>query len=86
MSEFTNSFAVFIGINNYQNGIDTLQTAVLDAVAIAEILQNIYKYELIHPDFDTEVIVNRYATKDRLKTLLTDILPNKIKPTKKIHY
>lgn len=69
--------------NDYQNGIDKLNTAVPDAVAIAVILQNLYEYELIHPDFDTGVIVNRYATKDRLKTLLTDILPHKIKPTKK---
>ena len=31
MSEFPRSLAVVIGINNYQNGIDTLQTAVADA-------------------------------------------------------
>ena len=82
MSEFKRNLAVVIGINNYQNGIDKLNTAVPDAVAIAEILQNIYNYELIHPDFSSGVMVNQYATKDKLKTLLTAILPNKIKPTK----
>ena len=79
--EFDRSFAVVIGINDYQNGIDTLQTAIPDAFAIAEILDKSYKYKLVHPDFDSGVIVNQYATKDKLRTLLTDILPNKIQPT-----
>ena len=82
MSEFNRSLAVVIGINDYQNGIDKLQTAVPDAMAIAKILQNTYKYKLIHPEFDSGAVVNQYATKDKLETLLTDILPNKIKPTK----
>ena len=81
MSEFDRSLAIVIGINDYQNGIDKLQTAVPNAIAIAEILQKTYKYELVHPDFDSGVIVNQYASKNKLKTLLTDILPNKIKPT-----
>ena len=33
MSEFDRSLAVVIGINEYQNGIDALQTAVPDAIA-----------------------------------------------------
>ncbi|MDJ0596764.1 MAG: caspase family protein [Pleurocapsa sp. MO_226.B13] len=79
--EFDRSLAVVIGINDYQNGIDTLQTAIPDAFAIAEILNKSYKYKLVHPKFESEVIVNQYATKERLETLLKDILPNKIKPT-----
>ena len=82
MKEFDRNLAVVIGINDYQNGIDKLRTAVPDAVAIAEILQNTYNYELIHPDFNSGVVVNQYPTKDKLQKLLTDILPNKIKPTK----
>lgn len=80
--EFERNLAVVIGINDYKNGIDALQTAVPDAIAIAKILQNTYNYQLIHFDFDTGVTVNQYATKDKLKNLLTDILPNKIKPTR----
>ena len=82
MTEFERSLAIVIGINNYQNGISALKSAVPDAMMIANILQNTYEYKLIHPDFDSGIIVNRYATKDRLETLLKDILPHKIKPTK----
>lgn len=82
MIGFDRSLAVVIGINDYRNGIDPLHTAVPDAIAIAEILQKTYKYELVHPNFDSGVIVNQYATKDKLEKLLTDILLNKIKPTK----
>ncbi|MEM9273881.1 MAG: caspase family protein, partial [Cyanobacteria bacterium P01_F01_bin.143] len=82
MSEFDRSLAIVIGINDYQNGIDKLQTAVPDASAIAEILHQTYKYELIHPDLESEVVVNEYATKAKLEKLFTDILPNQIKPTK----
>ncbi|MEM9273885.1 MAG: hypothetical protein AAGA80_13095 [Cyanobacteria bacterium P01_F01_bin.143] len=35
MSEFDRSLAIVIGINDYQNGIDPLQTAVPNAIAIA---------------------------------------------------
>ena len=82
MNEFERSLAVVIGINKYQNGIAPLQTAVPDALAIAKILQDTYNFQLVHPDFDMGAIVNQYATKDKLETLLRDILPNQIKPTK----
>ncbi len=81
MAEFKRSLAVVIGINEYHNGIARLKTAVPDAIAIAEILKDHYQYQLVHPNFKTGVIVNHYATKDRLKSLFTDILPNKIRPT-----
>ncbi len=81
MTEFARSIAVVIGINEYHSGIAQLKTAVADAMAIASILQDSYQYQLVHPDFDSAVIIDRYATKDKLETLLRDILPNKIKPT-----
>ncbi len=84
MNEFERSLAVVIGINDYQNGIAPLQTAVPDVIAIAEILQSTYQYEIIHPEFPSGgVIINQYATKEHLKTLLTEVLPHKIKPTKR---
>ena len=82
-NSFARSIAVVIGINEYQNGIDLLQTAVPDAVEIAKILRDNYQYQFVHfLDCETGVIENQYATKDNLETLLTDILPNQIKPTK----
>ena len=71
MGQFDRDLAVVIGINDYQNGIDPLQTAVPDAIAIAEILRDTYEYTLINPDRDSEAIVDSYATKDKLETLLT---------------
>ena len=82
MAEFKRSLAIVVGINEYHNGIARLKTAVPDAIAIAEILKDSYQYQLVHPHFETGVIVNQYATGDRLKKLFTDILPNQIKPTK----
>ena len=81
MTEFERSFAVVIGINDYQNGIASLKTAVPDALAIATILQDSYQYQLVHPSFETGVIVNDYATGDRLKHLFTEVLPEQIRPS-----
>ncbi|WP_144053268.1 caspase family protein [Xenococcus sp. PCC 7305] len=78
---FDRSIAIVIGINEYQNGIAPLQTPVSDAIAIATILSESYQYHLIHPDFNSGVILNEYAKKEQLKNLFTDILPNQIKPT-----
>lgn len=82
MNEFSRSLAVVIGINDYQNGISPLQTAVPDGIAIATILQDIYHYQLVHPIFKSGIIINQYATGEYLKSLFTEILPQKIKPTK----
>ena len=82
MTEFSRSLAVVIGINEYQNGITRLKTAVPDAIAIASILQDSYQYQLIHPDFKSGIIVNQSATSNCLTRLFTKILPQKIKPTK----
>jgi hypothetical protein len=68
MTEFARSLAVVIGINEYQNGI-----AVTDAVAIATILKDSYQYQLVHPNFETGVIINQYATGDLLTSLFTDL-------------
>ncbi len=82
MTEFARSLAVVIGINEYHHGIAQLTTAVPDAIAIATILQDSYQYQLVRPNLETGVIINRYATSDRLKSLFTDFLPNQIKLNK----
>ena len=71
MSEFTRSLAVVIGINDYGNGIDPLKTAVNDAEAIAQLLEDQHEYEIC-PLFDQE------ATLLRLKSLLEEELPQKL--------
>jgi WD40 repeat protein len=73
MSEFAHSLAVVIGINNYQNGINSLKTAVPDAQAIADLLKTKQGYEIF-----PEVILDAAATCDRLKTLLKEELPKQV--------
>ncbi len=76
MYEFTRNIAVVIGINDYQNGIAKLQSAVNDARRLAEILQQQPKphnYEI--------VIVEEQPTLANLKILLEHTLPKVIKPT-----
>ena len=81
MTEFSRSLAIVIGINEYHHGIAKLKTAVPDAMAIATILKDSYQYQLVHPSFDTGVILDRYATQESLESLFTDLLPDRIKPT-----
>lgn len=79
---FKRNLAVVIGINEYQNGISRLKTAVPDAIKIANILKQSYQYQLIHPDLKTEAILDRDATIDRFRTLFTQTLPQQIQPNK----
>lgn len=73
VSEFSRSLAVVIGINDYQNGINSLKTAVPDAAAIADLLKTKQGYEIF-----PEVILDAAATSDRLKTLLKEELPKQV--------
>ncbi|MEM7020489.1 MAG: caspase family protein, partial [Pseudomonadota bacterium] len=43
--DFDNSYALIIGINDYQNGIFPLKTPVNDATRLARILKHNYKYK-----------------------------------------
>ena len=72
-SPFDRNIAIVIGINNYQNGINSLKTAVPDAEAIADLLKTKQGYEIF-----PEVILDAAATSDRLKTLLKEELPKQV--------
>jgi acyl-CoA synthetase (AMP-forming)/AMP-acid ligase II len=76
MFEFQRSFAIIIGINQYQNGIAKLKTAKPDAEELANLLRDEYQYqvELITDDTD------RKPTLKELENLLTKWLPEKIQP------
>jgi len=49
-TKFDRNIAVVIGIDNYQNGIHPLKTAVNDARKIADILENKYEYQEVIRD------------------------------------
>ncbi|NEN90225.1 MAG: hypothetical protein F6K48_15425, partial [Okeania sp. SIO3H1] len=71
------NIAVVIGINNYQNGINTLKTAVNDAKAIANLLEQKYAYQPVIRLFPE----HNEATLPQLNQLLFETLPKEIKPT-----
>jgi hypothetical protein len=76
-NNFERNLAVVIGINNYQNGIHKLSTAVNDATALADILETEYNYQQVIRLFPP----HSEATLESLKELLSETLPNQIKPT-----
>ena len=68
MPEFARSLAIIIGIDQYQNGINPLASAVNDAKAIAKSLADHHQYQIF-----PELILNETATLTRLKTLLKEL-------------
>ena len=70
--EFERSLAVVIGINDYRRGIPPLHTARPDAERLAKVLaqNNQFQVDLLIED----------VSEVKLKTLLTEELPAKIKP------
>lgn len=69
--EFARSLAVVIGIDQYENGIAPLQTAVADARAIADTLRQNHDYEVI-------TRLNKTAQRDSLHTLIHQTLPAQV--------
>ncbi|MFB2834334.1 caspase family protein [Floridanema evergladense] len=76
-TNFDRNIAVVIGINNYQNGIHPLKTAVNDARAIADLLEEKYEYQEVIRLFPDR----GEATLAEINQLLFKTLPNKIQPT-----
>ena len=72
MSEFSRSLAVIIGIDQYRNGINSLQTATNDAREIARILEQDHNYEQVW------LLLDEQATRTALEQLLDQILVKKI--------
>jgi WD40 repeat protein/energy-coupling factor transporter ATP-binding protein EcfA2 len=71
MSEFTHSYALVIGINDYGNGISSLKTAVSDATEIAQLLETEH-------DYTVTLLLDREATLSQLRQKLETELPQKI--------
>ncbi|WP_315785191.1 caspase family protein [Fischerella sp. JS2] len=73
MSEFSRNMAFVIGINNYGNGISSLQNAVNDAKKLIEILRTKHGYHVW-------VCLDEVATLKTLKNFLEKTLPQQIQP------
>jgi WD40 repeat protein len=71
MSNFQHSYALVIGINNYNNGISSLKTAVSDATEIAHILESKQGYTVT-------LLVDNGATLGQIRQVLETELPNQI--------
>ena len=93
-TNFDRNLAVVIGIDFYNiDGIHNLSTPVSDARAIADLLQTDYDYKeeniirLFSPCPNDPIfkdLLQAYppVTLDNLRTLLTDTIPNQLKPGK----
>ncbi|MBD2773571.1 caspase family protein [Iningainema tapete] len=80
--KFNRNFAIIIGINNYQNGIRELETAVPDALKLAHILREQHthlkdKYQAENK-YQVQLILNQRATLDKLKQLIEDFKKGQI--------
>ncbi|EAZ89796.1 nSTAND1 domain-containing NTPase [Crocosphaera chwakensis] len=73
MSEFSRNLAVIIGINDYNNGISTLSTAVNDAKEINKILREEH-------DYQTWTLLDKVATLENITYLLTENLLQQVTP------
>ncbi|MEG4197277.1 nSTAND1 domain-containing NTPase [Microcoleus sp. Pol12A5] len=72
MSNFECSYALVVGINDYNNGIYSLKTAVSDATEIARILAKEHHYTVT-------LLLNQAATLSQLRQVLERELPKQIK-------
>ena len=73
MSEFPRCLAFIVGINQYDNGIQSLQSAVNDAKKLAEILQQKHQYKVVE-------FLDNDATLEKLHHLLETTLPQEVMP------
>ncbi|MEJ1933545.1 caspase family protein, partial [Nostoc sp. NIES-2111] len=92
-TNFDRNLAVVIGIDHYiSDGIHDLQTAVSDANAIANLLRDEYGYKdehivrLFSPKSEKKMLKTAKqsyspATLEEIRKLLTQTLPNQLKPT-----
>ncbi|NQE38553.1 caspase family protein [Microcoleus asticus] len=79
MTNFTHNLAIAIGINQYQNGITSLNTAKPDAEELAKLLRDKYQYQVELITDSTE----RKPTLKELENLLTIWLPEQLQPPAK---
>ncbi|WP_066377988.1 nSTAND1 domain-containing NTPase [Anabaena sp. CA = ATCC 33047] len=80
--KFNLNFAIIIGINNYQSGIKELETAVPDAIKLAEILQK--QHDALKPQYqaqnkyEVQLFLNQRAGLKQLNQLIADFKQGQI--------
>ncbi len=85
--DFHRNFAIIIGINNYQNSIRELKSAVPDALKLAEIIQK--QHENLKPQYqgenkyEVQLLLNQRASLSQLKQLIADFKQGEITLDKK---
>ena len=77
MSQFKRNLAIVIGINNYQDGIAPLSTAVNDAQKIAQILQQEHDYQVWG-------LLDEHASLQKCLRLLEDFLPQNVQESDRL--
>ena len=77
MTQFKRSIAIIIGINQYQNGIPALKTAVNDATQLAQVLKADHGYQVV-------LLRDQQASLATLRSLLTDKLAALVQPDDRV--
>ena len=81
-NNFNRSFAIILGINNYENGIPELETAVPDALKLAQIIQEQHTH--LNPQYraqnkyEVQRLLNQSVTLTNLKQLIEDFKKGQI--------
>ena len=79
---FNRSFAIILGINNYENGIPELETAAPDALKLAQIIQEEHTH--LKPQYqaqnkyEVQLLLNQRVTLKKLKQLIEDFKKGQI--------
>ena len=82
MAMFKRNLAVVIGINDYRHGVNPLKTAVPDAEQVADTLQKVHGYTLLHPRLRTPAaILDGDATLAKLRHLFDQTLLKQVQPS-----
>ncbi len=81
-NNFHRNFAIIVGINNYEIGIKELETAVPDALKLAQIIQEQHRalkqeYQSQNK-YEVKLILNKRATLNQFKQLIADLKQGQI--------
>lgn len=77
MTQFKRSIAIIIGVNQYQNGVPALKTAVNDAIAIGQVLKADHDYQVV-------LLRDQQVSLVTLRSLLTDKRPALVQPDDRV--
>lgn len=79
---FHRSFAIILGINNYENGIPKLETPVPDALKLAQIIQqqhqNLKQQYQAQNKYDVQLLLNQRVTLTKLNQLIEEFKKGQI--------